>query len=174
MAHICIGEPGQLCFRQWLVACSAPSHYLKQCFDLLLIDQFHKSQNAPVPYPTMQHSEQKCAHFCSGCCIVGYGTGAFWDLWMRSIGPLETNFSKIQIKIQNFSFMKMHLKKLSANWRPFCPGEDESAILVCSTSLMASFIRSIGVLSKYFYQGLWLADPNTDVIGLSINRRGIA
>ena len=36
------------------------------------IDQFHKSQNAPDPYPTMLHSEQKCAHFCSECSIVVY------------------------------------------------------------------------------------------------------
>ena len=49
------------------------------------IDQFHKSQNAPVPYPTMLYSEQKCAHFCSEWSIVGYGAGAFWDLWIRSI-----------------------------------------------------------------------------------------
>ena len=32
----------------------------------------------------MLHSEQKCAHFCSEWSIVGYGTGAFWDLWIRS------------------------------------------------------------------------------------------
>ena len=49
------------------------------------IDQIHKSKNAPVPYPTMHHSEQKCAHFYSKWCIVGYGTGAFWDLWDQSI-----------------------------------------------------------------------------------------
>ena len=42
------------------------------------------------------------------------------------------------------------------------------------TSLMASLIRSVGGLSKYFYQGLWLADLTTDAIGLSINRRGVA
>ena len=41
-------------------------------------DQIHKSHNTPVPYPTMHHSEQKCAHFCSEWCIVGYGTGALW------------------------------------------------------------------------------------------------
>ena len=29
----------------------------------------------------MHHSEQKCAHFCSEWCIVGYGTGALWDFW---------------------------------------------------------------------------------------------
>ena len=44
------------------------------------IDQFHKFNNAPVPYPAMFHSEQKCAFFCSEWSIVGYGTGAFWDL----------------------------------------------------------------------------------------------
>ena len=48
------------------------------------VDQAHKSHNAPVPYPTMCHSEQKCAHFCSEWCIVGYGTGALWDLWIWS------------------------------------------------------------------------------------------
>ena len=42
------------------------------------IDLFRKSQNAPVPYPTMLHSEQQCAHFCSEWNIVGYRTGAFW------------------------------------------------------------------------------------------------
>ena len=33
----------------------------------------------------MHHSEQKCAHFCSEWCIVGYGTGALWDLWIWCI-----------------------------------------------------------------------------------------
>ena len=45
--------------------------------------------------------------------------------------------------------------------------------LVCSTFLMASLIRSGGGLSKCFYQGLWLVDLNADVIGQSINRRGV-
>ena len=35
------------------------------------------------------------------------------------IGPLGTNFSAILIRIQTFSFKKMHLKMLSAKWRPF-------------------------------------------------------
>ena len=41
------------------------------------------------------------------------------------VKPLETNFSEILIKIQHFSFTKMHLKISSAKWRPFCQGEDE-------------------------------------------------
>ena len=35
------------------------------------------------------------------------------------IRPLGTKFSEILIRIQTFSFKKMHLKMLSAKWRPF-------------------------------------------------------
>ena len=62
--------------------------YFLKCsilFDFIVIDPFHKSKNAPDNYPTMLHSEQKCAHFCSEWSIVGYGTGAFRDLWIRWI-----------------------------------------------------------------------------------------
>ena len=45
------------------------------------IDLIHKSQNAPVPCPTMIHSDEKCAHFCSEWSIVGYGKGVFWDFF---------------------------------------------------------------------------------------------
>ena len=34
-----------------------------------------------VPHSTLHISEQKCAHFCSGWCIVGCRTGTLWDLW---------------------------------------------------------------------------------------------
>ena len=39
---------------------------------------------------------------------------------LLSIRPLETNFSEIWIKVQDFSFIKMHLKMSSAKWRSFC------------------------------------------------------
>ena len=42
-----------------------------------------------------------------------------------SIRPSGTNFSEILIKIQDLSFMEMHLKISSAKWWPFCPGGDE-------------------------------------------------
>ena len=29
--------------------------------------------------------EEECAHFCSEWCIVGFGTDAFWDLWIWSV-----------------------------------------------------------------------------------------
>ena len=59
-------------------------------------DLNYKSHNAPVPYPTMQHSEQKCAHFCSECCIVGYRTGALWDLWDWSVVQDDTTSKHIK------------------------------------------------------------------------------
>ena len=47
-------------------------------FCVSAIDRSHRSHSAIVPYPTMH----QCAHFCSEWCIVGYGTGALWDLWI--------------------------------------------------------------------------------------------
>ena len=47
---------------------------------------------------------------------------------MRSYCQLyskEQTNSEIVIKIQNFSFTKMHLKISSEKWPPFCPGGDE-------------------------------------------------
>ena len=39
-----------------------------------------------------------------------------------SIGPVGTNFSEILLKFHTFSPKKMHLKRSSAKWRPFCLG----------------------------------------------------
>ena len=47
------------------------------------------------------------------------------DAELLSIGPLETNFSKIRIKIRKFSFMKMQFQMSFAKWQPFCPQEDQ-------------------------------------------------
>ena len=49
---------------------------------------------------------------------------------LLSIRPLETNFIESLIKIQNFSFMKLHLKILSVKCRLFSPGGDELNSLV--------------------------------------------
>ena len=38
------------------------------------------------------------------------------------IEPLGTNFCEISIRIQTFSFKKMHLNMSSAKWHPFCLG----------------------------------------------------
>ena len=80
-----------------------------------LIDLFHKSQNAPVPYPTMLHSEQKCAHFCSEWSIVGYGRGAFWDLRNWSI---TTMFHGISVLTLHHVLKRSSLCVLCLTLRP--------------------------------------------------------
>ena len=50
-----------------------------------------------------------------------FGAIIWANAGLLSIGPLGTNFSEILIKIQNFLFTKMHVKILSAKWRPFYP-----------------------------------------------------
>ena len=47
-------------------------------------------------------------------------------IWINAgillIRPLRTNFSEILIKIDTFSFKKIHLKMSSAKWQTFCLG----------------------------------------------------
>ena len=74
----------------------------------------------------------RVTHICvSKLTIIGSDNGLLPGrrqaiIWTNAgillIGPLGTNFSGILIRIQRFSFMKMHLKMASAKWRPFCLG----------------------------------------------------
>ena len=49
--------------------------------------------------------------------------------------------------------------EITSKWGPSVHNRiNNLSMQVCSTSLMVSLIRSVGGLSKYFYQGLWLAD----------------
>ena len=64
-----------------------------------------------------------------------------------SIGPLGTNFGEILIKIQTFSFKKMHLKMSSVKWRPFCLGlnvsnqqEHEACCCLYTQAILNSYI----------------------------------
>ena len=63
----------------------------------------------------MLHSEQKWVHFCSEWSIVGYGTGAFWDLWNWSIqnGRHFVDYiSKKKILITNIVYhLRLSVKK---------------------------------------------------------------
>ena len=69
-------------------------------------------------------------HICvSNLTIIGSDNSLSPDrrqaiIWTNAelllIGPSGTNFCEILIRIDTFSFKKMHLKMLSAKWRPFC------------------------------------------------------
>ena len=81
--------------------------------------------------PTLTHWGRE-THICVGKqTIIGSDNGLSPGrrqaiIWTNArillIGPLETNFSEISIKILTFSFTKMCLKVSSAKWRPFCLG----------------------------------------------------
>ena len=70
------------------------------------------------------------------------GAKASSDLLL--IGPLETSFNEIRIKIQRFSLIKMHLEMSSAKWRPFCPRGWVEAVL--STTWLPSASRQLQIL----------------------------
>ena len=88
------------------------SYTYGRCY-IIAVDQIHKFHNVPVPYPKIQHSEQKYAYFCSEWCIVGYGTGALWDLWDWCItwrqNNLTTTLPLISLCLVP-SWARMHLK----------------------------------------------------------------
>ena len=61
------------------------------------IDSSHKSHNASDKYPTMHHFiTEMCTHLVTKWCIVGFGTGALWDLWGGSI-PCKQSHSDARI-----------------------------------------------------------------------------
>ena len=71
-------------------------------------------------------------HICiSKLIIIGSDNGLSLGchqaiIWTNAVilstEPLGTNFIEIWIKIESFSFRKMHFKLSSAKWRPFCFG----------------------------------------------------
>ena len=77
-----IAKPTKKCTLSWNVV-THWSVFMSQANVLVLrlfaMHHSHKFNNTPVPNPTIHHSEQKCAHFCSEWCIVWYGTGALWE-----------------------------------------------------------------------------------------------
>ena len=83
--------------------------------------------------------------------IIWTNAGIMWT------GPLGTNFNEILIKIYAFSFKKMHLKRSSGKWRPFCRGLNVLKVkwgwlmsisdcpLIQSCNIVASEVSLLGV-----------------------------
>ena len=70
------------------------------------------------------------------------------------IGPLETNFSGIFIKIHTFSFKKMHVKMLSGKRRPFCLGLNMLSNQLCVQVHHAMITRFFGAWGAGPIQGI--------------------
>ena len=60
---------------------------------------------------------------CNGLSLIQHQAITWTNVDLSSFGPLGTKFREIQIKIQDFSFMKMRLKMSLVKWWPFCLGE---------------------------------------------------
>ena len=122
---------------------TAPSHYLNQCWILMSAVLLHLQESyfAVSALCTIMCEELKnytlthwgrVTHICiSKLTIIGWDKSLSpgWHqaiIWTDSgillTGHLGTNFNEILIKSFIFSFKKMHLKLLSAKWRPFWLG----------------------------------------------------
>ena len=133
---------GMLQHRYWstlaqVMACClmAPSHYLNQCW-LIMKGIWWCSHESPLDIHKINLKILllthwgRVTHICVGnLTIIGSDNGLSPGrrqaiIWTNAgillIGPLGTNFSEILIRIQTFSFKKMHLKMSSAKWLPFC------------------------------------------------------
>ena len=101
------------------------------------IDLIRKSQNSSVPYSTMLHSEQKCAHFCSEWSIVGYRTG-------HSGISESILFEKGSVNSLS-KLMKMHLPSLNNSHitSQFYTCEDSSAVVACANLWSYQSIKMI-------------------------------
>ena len=78
------------------------------------------------------------------CCLFGTKPLfepmlTYWVNWTIII-----HFSEIWIKIQDFSLTKTHLKMLSVQWQPFCPGKDELTHWGRVTHICVSNLTIIG------------------------------
>ena len=118
----------------------------------------------PIPHPTTPTLNPTPTHLV--CPIyasvnwasIGSGNGlapnrrqtmTWANTDLLSIGALGTNYHRIRIKIQNFSFVKLYLKTLSVKWRPFCP---VSAEIIKKYPYIPIFDRCSG----YFVYHVWL------------------
>ena len=100
----------------------------------------------------------RATHICIGkLTIIGSDNGLSPGrrqaiIWTNAgillTGTLGTNFSEILIGIQTFSFRKMHLKILSAKWRPFCLDLNELRV---NRKWKLSFPVSVASVPKWCY-----------------------
>ena len=88
--------------------------------------QWYYMQNCNDSVSNSLRPDDTCMHHWTGLSLVQEVMAWRWTgdkplpADLLSIGPLVTNLSQIRIQIENFSFMKMHLKLSSAKWQPFC------------------------------------------------------
>ena len=95
-----------------------PNHYLKQCWLNIKEALWHLTHWDRVTHICVSKLTTICSY--NGL-LPGQRQALIWaNAGILLIWPSQTNFSEILIKIQTFSFKKIHLKMSSTKWRPFC------------------------------------------------------
>ena len=98
---------------------------------LVMLWRYYNIQSCKMPLTHWGRVTHTCV---SKLIIIGSDNGLSPDrrqaiIWINAgillIGPWGANFSEILIRIQTFSFKKLHLKTSSAKWRLFCLGLNE-------------------------------------------------
>ena len=84
------------------------------------------------------------------------------NAWILLIRPSGTNFSKILIAIDVFSFKKMHLKMSSAKWRPSCIGLNVLSVI--------AFVECYRARPMYMH--LWFVIEAAALFWYVINKSG--
>ena len=84
-------------------------------------------------------------------------------------GPLVTKFSEISIRIQTFSFKKMHLKMLSAKWHLFCLGLNVLAFLVLRPEYFQRTRSVKWLLMPWFCPSSCLQQPCDWHLGINVS-----
>ena len=119
--YLCVINLCHYWFRQWLVACSAPSHYLNQWCIIFIWTFRNKHQ--------------------SNC-----------------------------IRNSKFSFMKMHLKMSSGEWRPFCLDLNVLTRLVSSWPLMELLTSFKFLCIRLWTEAEIVITANGPTVGITATR----
>ena len=71
MTYICTNQPGHCCFRQWLVACLVPCHFLNQCWLIVNCTKklLNKMQQFPHKKMSFIYRVQIVSHFAWSWCV---------------------------------------------------------------------------------------------------------
>ena len=113
MTHVFVSKLGHHWFRQWLVAWSAPSHYMNQCWGIVNWTLGNKLQwNFNQNIKLFIHENVSENIVCEMAAILFRWR---WVNW--AIGG--NKFQRNLYRNSTISFKKTHLKVLSAKWRPF-------------------------------------------------------
>ena len=114
----------------------------------------------------------RVTHIClSKFTIIGSDNGSspgrrqaiIWtNAWILLIWPLGTKFSEIIIKLHTFSYMKMHLKLSSAEWRWFRLGLHDLINTTGGTcAVWCCLLTNCLLYGGPLYVNAWLSRPSS-------------